>query len=625
VGAVLLVVFLLPGASKPTTATNLAGGNGGQFASGAKDTGAGAGASGGTGTELNADGTTTGAGATDFGSSGGANNGGVAGQSGAEAPTATTDPFCDPATGRVKVPSLYAPPCVPAYNGTNGGATFQGVTATTITVAVPQAQPNAATQAILAAGGDTDNDSQRAQTQQDYVNMFEHHFQTYGRKVKLVFFQSAVNPNDSDAARNSESQADATKIAKQIKAFASLGDAGDLSAFHDTLAANHVVCICTVTLPHTFYTNRAPYIWGTGLPDETQDYSMRAEMICDEINPYPPEFAGEADLNAPVKKARVYSLMWPSDPANQYKPGADFFVQRLQQACGLHVKDVISFPLSDITDPASAQADAQTDMAKFKADGISSIIFVGDPVTPVYFTSAASKQQYFPEWIQMGSALTDTAFFGRLYDQQQWRHNFGFSALGDRIPKTATDAYNLYNWQFNKTAPAASEYTTLYPTVWAFMLGVNLAGPTLTPQTFQCGMPPYTSKTTAGQPCVGKDYPGMFGYPVSPTNWQKRVADPVIAFGTKLWAWDDYNQSDDGTLIWWDPNATGPTETGVQGSGLFRYVNNGTRYMYGSFPKTKIPWFNPANTVTIFDQLPAPDRPPTYKYACYYLCNSPGN
>jgi hypothetical protein len=63
----------------------------------------------------------------------------------------------------------------------------------------------------------------------------------------------------------------------------------------------------------------------------------------------------------------------------------------------------------------------------------------------------------------------------------------------------------------------------------------------------------------------------------------------------------------------------------VQGKGLYRYVANGTRYLYGHFPKGKMAWFNPANTQTIFASLPGPDRPPTYPSTCYYLCNSPGN
>jgi hypothetical protein len=156
------------------------------------------------------------------------------------------------------------------------------------------------------------------------------------------------------------------------------------------------------------------------------------------------------------------------------------------------------------------------------------------------------------------------------------------------------------------------------------MLGVTLAGPSLTPQTFKCGPPPYTSKTVEGDACVGKDYPGLFGYPISPTNWKQRISNPVLSWGNKLWSWDDYNQTDDGTLVWWDPNASGPAENGVQGNGLYRYMYGGKRYMFGAFPKGSQPWFDANNTQTIFTSVPAPDKAPAYPYACYYLCNVQG-
>ena len=38
----------------------------------------------------------------------------------------TTWANCDTTTGRIKFPSVYAPPCVPEATGSNGGATYQG-------------------------------------------------------------------------------------------------------------------------------------------------------------------------------------------------------------------------------------------------------------------------------------------------------------------------------------------------------------------------------------------------------------------------------------------------------------------------------------------------------------------
>ena len=47
--------------------------------------------------------------------------------------------------------------------------------------------------------------------------------------------------------------------------------------------------------------------------------------------------------------------------------------------------------------------------------------------------------------------------FGRVYDQQQWVHNFGFSALADRVPPDQTTPWKLYTWMFNHPPPAATD------------------------------------------------------------------------------------------------------------------------------------------------------------------------
>ena len=45
-------------------------------------------------------------------------------------------PECDTSTGRVKIPSWYAPTCVEPFTGANGGATSSGVTGDSIKVIV---------------------------------------------------------------------------------------------------------------------------------------------------------------------------------------------------------------------------------------------------------------------------------------------------------------------------------------------------------------------------------------------------------------------------------------------------------------------------------------------------------
>ncbi|HZU71189.1 MAG TPA: hypothetical protein VE990_00325, partial [Acidimicrobiales bacterium] len=578
-------------------------------------------------------GASAGAGGTvSAGGGGGAGGSTVGGATGSvTAPVATTDPYCDQATGREMVPSLYAPPCVPPYDGNNGGATYNGVTATTINVAIPQTNNQAEAKALAAAANDTDTQQQVDQQRNDDFDLFEHHYQTYGRKVKWAYYTSSYNSGDSLAAQNAECQADATKVAEQMHAFASWGDCGT-NAYENTLVKDGVLCFCTTTIPASYYLQWAPYVWGNGLPDETAGYDMRAEVLCNNLVPYAPQYAGEQDLNTPIKKQRVFGLIWPGasslDDTDIYRGGAAYFAG-LMQKCGANLKDDVSFPLIDPNGPA----DAQTLMSKFKNDGITTVIFVGDPIDPIYLTNAATKQAYFPEWFDSGSALIDTTHFGRLYDPNQWKHSFGISFLADRVPPTENDAYNMYEWQFHRAPPAQDGYGVMWPFPFWLFTGIQLAGPKLTPYTLQCGQPPYTTTTHTGPgdssngvPCVGKTYPGLFGY-FGPSDWQSRVTNALEGWGDKFWPYDYYNIINDGTLIWWNGSASGPDETNNQGVGEQEFMLGGKRYVYGQFPKGNLPWFSTTSNpgpVTIFSSLPAPDVPPNYPNKCYYLCNSPG-
>ena len=630
VAAVVLIVAIMPGKPKPAATEGLSTVNG---APGTNQpaTAPGGAVAGGPGAPVGI--TPGGVGAPQPGAGTGTQTGGLSSGNNlgfSTGPVATTDPFCDRGTGRDQIPSLYAPSCVPPFTGNNGGATYNGVTDKTITVAVPMSNNQAQAKALAAAANDQDSDQAVQDTLKNYLNLFAHTMQTYGRTFQVKVFTSAYNSTDSTNAQNAECQSDATKIAKELHAFITVDaytqECGTL-AYQNTLARDGVLCWCTVTVPASYYLNWAPYVWGTGLPDETQAYLMRAEVICNTLKAYPPTHAGEADLNSPVKKQRVFGLIWPGASqivnSDAYIAGANFFKDQLAR-CGISLAVNKSFPIVDPNGPA----DAQTLMAQMKQKGVTTVILVSDPIDPIYLTTAASKQQYFPEWFNTGSALIDETHFGRLYDQSEWSHSFGVSFLPDRVPTAEGEAWTMYNWAYHTTPPAP--YATnngLYGFARSFASGVQLAGPKLTPYTFQCGQPPYTLNTHSGPlgskrgiACVGKTYPGMFGFPISPTHYTSRISNPVIAWSPKLWPWDDYNMLDDGTLIWWDKSATGQDETGSNGTGMMRYMYGGKRYLFGQFPKGNQPWFSTTNTVTVFTSVPSADRPPNYPFRCHYMC-----
>src|SRR6185369_12370362 len=98
------------------------------------------------------------------------------------------------------------------------------------------------------------------QTNQQYADFFSAHYQTYGRKIKLVPLKASGPPDDDVTAK-----ADAIKVATEIHAFASWGGPGQTSSYADELAARGILCVgdCVLAQPDEFITSRAPHIWPT--------------------------------------------------------------------------------------------------------------------------------------------------------------------------------------------------------------------------------------------------------------------------------------------------------------------------------------------------------------------------
>lgn len=483
-------------------------------------------------------------------------------------------PTCDPATGRIRVPSVYAPPCVPALTGDNGGSTAPGVTATTIIVAVYRAAPDLLQEGILAAGGTSDTADQFATTLQNYVAYFEAHFQTYGRKVKLVTVDASGGTSDDAAAK-----ADGIRVATEIRAFASFGGPAETDAYARELAARHVLCIgCSTGLSDATIRSLAPYVWGLP-PSPEQQNLLTAQYVGRQLKGALANHAGQASLQ---HKQRVFGLLAYDTPAGAFGPVRDHLAATLA-SYGVTLAAVGTYTL----DVSQAQELARTLITKMKNAGVTSIILQTDPFGPVFLTKEATSQGYFPEWIVTGTVLTDTSVFARLYEQTQWQHAFGLSELPGRVYEVNIEPYRIYQWQYGAAPPASSTYDLIYENPLIFFTAVHLAGPDLTVASFR---------------------DALFSYPVSgggPTN-------ATLSFGRHgFWPADDYLGFDDATQIWWDPTALGPDEIGRKGGhGLYQYLDRGRRYLPGQLPGGPDLAFQPAGTVAIFD--PPPDAPPSY-------------
>lgn len=445
--------------------------------------------------------------------------------------------------------SQYSNPCLPLFSGDNGGATTQGVTGDSVKVVWYRAETDPATQAALQGAGAGDTDEIIEHDIRTFMRFYNVHRETYGREVKLEIFQGTGPTDDVNVLR-----ADAVSIAQNLKPFAVFHHSVAIgSEFSQELAARGVICVCTTSAPRSLYHDGAPYLY-TILPVLDEYYTSIAEYVGKRLNGSPPKFAGAAPPGrAGFNDTRKFGLIFlegaGTDVNPRIQPVVDQFkVQLAQYGAKLEIDIGYQYELGQ------AQAQSTNIMGQLINAGVNTVIFVGDPLYPIFLTQAASQQRYNPEWLITGTGLTDTTFFGRTYDQTQWSRAFGMSPLWVFAPLTETSGWNSHDHIDPGGRKGVGVNVTQAP-IQSIFSGIHLAGPRLTPQTFADGL--------FAAPAVGGT-----------------INAPLVKF----------TQENPGALkdfveVWWDGSRSGMDEQDRQGVGMLVKANGGTRYQTSQWPQ----------------------------------------
>ncbi len=482
---------------------------------------------------------------------------------------------CDTETGVLAIPIFPAPECYKPFTGDNGGETTTGVTGDTIKIVVYLNQPNDPVLSfIYKQVGVTDTPDQIFQSYQGYNELLATYYETYGRKVELVRYDATGNISDEVAATS-----DAETIARDIKPFAVIGGPGLTEAFADTLSQNKVMCLaCTPGQTNQFYVDRGPYVWDIQ-KNTNQNLQMVAEYIGKRVANREAEYGGD-EVNGKERKLGLVALS-SSAASEDLRNG---FLKDLKDNYDTEIADVATY-----TDPVALASSAGEMMAKMKSEGITTVIFYGDPLAPQTLTKNATEQGFHPEWVMSGSALVDTTIFSRTYDQTQWAHAFGPSNLFARSSADLSGPAFLYEWFYGKQPPA-DQVALLLPGIQFFYSVFQGVGPTLTPDTFQTA---------------------IFNAPIIDSS----VLSPQLSWGNReIWPETDYAGIDDQTEVFWDADATGVDELDKEGKGMWAYVDGGKRYLPGQWPKAQATVFaNAEDPVTFYTERPAGMDLPTYE------------
>jgi hypothetical protein len=518
--AVLLLLMSLLVPSKPQTKVNAAGAG--------ADTGGDVGVVGGdAGTAAQAGQAGTAAGGAAAGGGAGAQKAGAA-----AAAAAAKSPCTD---RKDQVPGdPYSPPCI-AFSGNNGGATFKGVTPTEIHVAFRSLNEKGFQQTLAALAGaslqDGPDDINRTVTA--LADYFNKHFQFYGRHIVMdVYNGQGSNTTELLGGGQDKAEADADTVKSH-------GDFADLSAtsepYADALAKRGILGFGDPYLSQPWHDQHRPYIWslatdGTLVANEAAEYT--GKRLCGK----PAKWAGGALKDKPRNIATFA-------PENSWYQESVQIARTTLQKYNCQPGQNVEYQL----DLGTMSNQAQNLIPKMKAAGVTTILCGCDPIMPVFLSGEMNREQYYPEFIIVGTALTDTDIVGQLWNQNEAVHSFGVSSLQAPVPPTQTVAYEAYK-TVRQDEPAFT-VDLIYYQMEQMAIGIQMAGPNLNPQTFEQGMFAYPPKL------------GPAGY------WQ---------YGPH-----DYTAANDVREIFWDSTKTSSYNNKP---GAFVETAPGVRWKQGQIP-----------------------------------------
>lgn len=443
--------------------------------------------------------------------------------------------------GAAQVPGdPYAPPCI-RFSGNNGGATSRGVSAEGIVVTVridsfDSGLVDAVTKSLGAAGKIPSESRETVdRTIRGLVEYFNKRFQFYGRQIQLQIYDGKGDPLSEIIGQGQEgAKADALKVAKEYRAFV------DISAvttpYAASLAAEGVVNIGAPYVPREWLAQRRPYSW-TQLTDCSTVVESAASYYAVKMAKKPAVNAG-GDLKG---KPRRLAVIAPDNAEYQGCVNAGInLLNRMGGGGDLAARH--KYQIS--TNPGSA---VNNILPKLRNDGITTVMCGCDPVFLNFLTTAMNGQGYYPEMAIAGVALVDTDLVGQLMQQNVWANAFGISYAGPTQRQGASIAYRAYK-SVRRDEPSVA-VDLIYNQLYMLAIGIQMAGPNLTPASFE---------------------KGMFDYP--------RRTGPS---GTWGFGPNDYSTSDDAREILWNPGAASPFN---RAPGAYQDPNGGKRFPIGKWP-----------------------------------------
>ena len=521
---------------------------------------------------------------TDGGSTGAVGSGGTGGTGGAGGSTAgrggsTTGGTVAPGRGdtshcvdgRQYDPKLYyyAPNCVPKFTGKNAGATYQGVTDTSIKIIKYNGRPNEAVDAILRSQGSAAEPGDITAFMKAAEKFINARYELYGRKIVMEEFngQCATVPPDYQCLRN-----EMREMVKARKPFGVIWNTSLASPAFDELSAQKVVNLGGWHFRDVFNQQRRPYHWDWPMGG-TQLVRHAGEWYCKRMHgggQAKARYAGEtgtgAGQNAPNNdirnKPRVLGVISTDDPENKL---AIEELKRELAKCGAKVSHEYYYA----QDIARAEEQRRLAVARMReAPESTTIMCFCDLVAPLFLYQTCEEQRYYPEHIMVGAGFMDADAAAQAYDHtlppegHQFENAFGLASTAEQEFRDSNDANRIWKAAGNAgvipsrygSATADWQYYAMLATM------IQAAGPNLTPATMEAG-----------------------AFALGVRGGSAQTLDPLI--NQRSFRQGDYTWNDDMREVYW---STTRQSRYNRETGTYVTLNNNRRFNIGQYPGGEI-------------------------------------
>lgn len=438
-----------------------------------------------------------------------------------------------------------SPPCVPYWdpNRDNGGATAPGVTRDEIRIAVP-------------GGGYQQNI--------DLENFFNARFTFYGRSLRLV--DTSADRKQDDSVQD---QINAANNAKALGVFASSDYwyAGGV-IYNRELARHRIIGVSYQSVfTEAELRTLAPYVWQYPMATDRQ-LSVLGDWLCARVVP---ALAAHAGLDLTGKPRKLGLLVYDDWGVTvDARPLRDELAR-----CGQSFATTKTIRAENANSDRTAFVDAVLQM---KNVGVTSIVAVADSEIIGDVMQYASSNAYQPEWIVPTFTENEHVWIKRTYPADQAAHEFGllFEPMHHQVNDDpwfwAVQADSGYGWDSGGNESSYSRqvfYQPLYRSLLLIASGIQMAGPRLTPETFERGL----QRASFPNP-----------------------KHPLMA-GRVGFEGDTHSMTKDAAEWWWTPDVVGPYGPAGfqgQGAGTMCFIDEGKRRTFGTWPNRKDPFFKGA-------------------------------